>query len=750
MTSLIFQPLIPASLWLVLLAAGALMLTWYATIRPDGMSRTRWSTVITLMSASLAVVLVVLLNPTWSRQIRTEGGKPTLDILVDGSKSMATPDAEGGITRFSAAAAVAIEMNESLATDFDVRVDEFDRSVKSIDPAAFSTTQPTGSATDLARAIASVFDRAQSQGQAIVLLSDGIHNTSAVSNVLESARLARSFACPIYTRTFGGSLQSIIVAVKLKSAQDLAIVGQKLPISVTVTHQGVSMGRTSVSLLLDGKQIDRRDVIIDPKGPSDVHFMVSQEKVGVYPYEVRVEPFPGQTALGDITASYTLRIVDEPIRVLVLEGKPYWDSKFFIRTLANDPAVAMDAITRISSGRLMQRSLTHKKGADGGAPAADMVETWKIVNDAKAPLETVDKLRGYQIVVLGRDVDDFLSDTAITNLQTWISQLGGSLVCYRGSPTQQKDQRLAKLLPIDFSAATASRFHVAMTPQGRDLNWLTTFSDDPLPRMPTLAASDSVGSVKPLAVVLASSTLADGTSEPTVVYHPYGTGRVLAVEGEGMWHWAFLPPEYQQQEQVYSSLWNSMMRWLTSGANLRPGQSASLRADRTRFSTEESATATLLVREENGKDKVPSVELTESNGTGAKTFTAAPMGEEAGVFRLNFGNLSEGRYQAKIIGAKDDDPATRIIFDVHKYDREEVDLQARPDLMERIASDSGGSVLSPGSEIAAVRAKFAENLARTHPPQIEYASAWDYWWLLGGALALWTVSWIVRRTGSLI
>jgi hypothetical protein len=300
---------------------------------------------------------------------------------------------------------------------------------------------------------------------------------------------------------------------------------------------------------------------------------------------------------------------------------------------------------------------------------------------------------------------------------------------------------------------------LALTQQGRALNWLLTGApaDDPLARLPSLAADNTVQSSKPLAVVLATSTLADGTEVPAVVYHPYGTGRVMTIEGGGMWRWAFLPPQFQDQEKIYAGLWQSMMRWLTSDANLKPGQMCSLRAERIRFGTDEPATATLLVRDEKGGGRVPLVELQAINraagnadDVAAASYTPTPIGAEAGVFRVNFGTLPQGRYQAKVTGAQPDDPSSRIIFDVRQYDQEELDLQARPDLMARIASESGGGVLSSSNPADDLRSQFKNEIARTHPPQIQFTSAWDRWWLLLGALGLWTTSWAVRRSGGLI
>ena len=471
-----------------------------------------------------------------------------------------------------------------------------------------------------------------------MLLSDGIHNNGGgVARVLQEARVAKSLACPIYTGTYGSGVQTIDLAIEMKSAQDIAIVGQRLPLTARVTHQGILSGKASVTLLLDGKQVDQRDALLDPGGPTDVHFLISHDKVGIYPYEVRVEPLPGETNLANNSASYVLRVVNEPIRILVLEGKPYWDSKFFTRSLAADPAVAMDEVVKMSDTRLIERLLSHNHVGDG---PDEIVETWKITTDPKAPLSSADKLRGYQIIVLGRDAEAFLDDAAVANIQAWVSQQGGALVCYRGSPTAQNDARLEKLLPVKMTAAPASRFRLSLTTQGRDLNWFQNSvlqNDEPLSRMPSLAGVDTVDSSKPLAVVLATSTLPDGKQSPAVVYHPYGSGRVVVVEGAGMWRWAFLPPEYQEQEQVYAGLWHSMMRWLTSDENLKPGQIVNLRADKIRFGADEPATATLLAREENGGGHVPTVELMKKRfGDRGQDIHAFTYGGGGGSFSREF------------------------------------------------------------------------------------------------------------------
>src|ERR1700723_1953934 len=149
MTDLTFEPLIPSSLWLALAVAGAVVLAWYVLYRPPSVPKARWGIMIVFMSGAFALVLTLLLNPTWAHQVDSSGGKPLVTVLMDDTESMATPDATGGVSRFAAASQAARDIAGSLGADFDVRVETFDQSVKPVDPADLTNMSPTGSSTDV-------------------------------------------------------------------------------------------------------------------------------------------------------------------------------------------------------------------------------------------------------------------------------------------------------------------------------------------------------------------------------------------------------------------------------------------------------------------------------------------------------------------------------------------------------------------------------------------------------------------------
>jgi hypothetical protein len=486
-----------------------------------------------------------------------------------------------------------------------------------------------------------------------------------------------------------------------------------------------------------------------------------------------------------------------------------------MRTLAAVPAVELDSVVRIGDGRFMRRTIRRAAAAapataplagPATAPLAGPAPTparrdekqqdWKILTSPAEVLADAEALKRYQIIVLGRDAEPFLGDDAVARLQQWVARDGGALVCYRGSPTVQANEKLAKLLPVKWAPARETRFRLKLTEDGRGMRWLgggagpgagavaaSPLAGDAdqaaLAGLPTLATSAHVDRAKPLAVVLAnavsqgdvpdgpggpgSATPASGGAPtggaaPAVVYQPYGAGRVVVVEGAGMWRWAFLPPQFRQQEEVYASLWHSMLRWLISADTLVPGQKLALRSDQVAFDTTEAATATLILRDEGGRGKVPTVEVV-AEGAGGKPpgkpagkpaqFAPAPLGEEPGTFRVNFGKLPEGRYAARVVDAPADEAFARTVFTVRTVGEEQLNLKPRPDLMARLASDSGGAVLE-NADAEEVAGRFKEHMNRLRPPRLERATAWDRWWVLAAVFALWAGSWVLRRSSGLV
>ena len=757
--TLTFEPLISSTLWLTLAAVSVLVALAYALRRPASISRTRWFSALALSSAGWAGVLTVLLNPTWLEQIPPPAGRPLLTVLLDESASMSTADVEGQ-TRYAAGRKIADQVFRDLAATFDLQLKTFADQSHPADVTGLAATEPAGKLTDLATALQESMAWDRPQGQAILLLSDGIHNgPGGLDPVLEAARSAKAMSIPVSVTPLGGAGNLDDIAVTLPRPQELAYAGQKLQIPVRVRQRGRLGDQFELTLKDKDGEVGRQMVRVGPDGEVATTFEILARRPGVFRYEVSATSARPETVTGNNTGTLVVRVSGQPIRVLVLEGKPYWDTKFLLRTLSADAMLEVDALTRLAGERFLRRELRLKAAAPAETPAAEPAEgdlpgfertdESSVVEGLAESTLSAATLAGYQVIVLGRDADIFLSAPVVDRLRNWIARDGGSLVCFRGAPVSELSQQLASIMPVRWSPGAESRFHPRLTDRGLAADWLaTTGSSDggELARLPSLVMQAQPGRPSPLAVVLASS--GDMAGPPVVTYQPYGAGRAVTVEGAGMWRWAFLSPQHRERDEVYGGLWQSLIRWLVSSVGLAPGQDLLLRTDRVTYRVGEAVSMQVLAREDVWPT-LPPLQLYRNDELLADRFMASPVGDEPGVFQVNLGRLPEGRYQARVAGGDPTSQQQSAAFDVLPFLNEQLDIAARPDILARIAQETDGAVLKEVSAGDFTR-KYQEHVSRARPDQTRRYSAWDRWWALAAILAAWCAGWTVRRMGGLV
>ncbi len=782
--SLTFEPLLPSAAWLTMALTAIALWGWYVVKRPTACGRWLWVGLAGLMALGIVSVLLVLLNPIWLQPLPPPGGKPLLTILIDESKSMATPDGGSNQTRYAVASAAAGRAVDALQEEFEIRILAFAEIGKPVGVEQLKDRVPSGVITDLATPLMDGLVSDRPQGQAILLLSDGVHNApGSVDRTLEAASTAKAWDAPVFTTTLGAAAQTNDLELRIPRSQELAFVGQSVPATIEVQQRGSVSDRVNVTLTTPDGESTTQEVKLTPGKTGDTTFIVKTAGVGMFQYQVRIEALPGEATAANNTSSFQVRVVDKPVKALVLEGKPYWDSKFLLRMLTDDPSLEVDCLVRVAPERFLWRhlKLEDSQAAVATDPAAEAAavdpnaavspaaaqpakeasgqrferrEEAEFVADGATVLQDPEKLRDYQILLLGREAENYLSGSAIDNIREWISREGGSLVCYRGSPVAEPDQKLSRLLPVKWvvgqgASSNESRFRIQVTERGDDLSWLRIGGAEGLSKLPSLATSAATDSVKPLAIVLGRGGASSSTS-PVLTYQPYGTGKVVVVEGSGMWRWAFLAPEYRQLDSAYGILWQSLMRWLVSSGGLLPGEEIALQMDRVMFTAGESVTAIVLRRPQSDLQEMPNVDVHSADGQLLQSVRPIPVGDELGVYQVFAGALPVGHYELKMATTEQGAAVTKNIhFDVRPDLREQLEVSARSDLMQRIAEVSGGAVLSL-DDPSELKQRFTEHIRQSRPVQYQRIAAWDRWWVLVGVLCLWTTTWGLRRRTGLI
>jgi hypothetical protein len=746
MKTLVTNPLIPGHLWAALAVVSLGAVAAYLLVKPPRVPRARRVLIGGFLVLSVVGILALLLNPTWEELQQSRLVRPVLGVLIDTSGSMETADCSG-LTRLRAATDLALRLRDQLTEEFEVRLWRFDADLHALPADELDRLRAEGVATDVGGSIERALASGLGEDAALVVLSDGIHNVpDTLGELTKSARTARAMAVPIFARTFGTDAVVQDVSLDVVTPDDVAFVGREVPIRVLVRHTAMRQGSVEVTLHAGDEMIASQTVRFLDESPARAEFPVKQDRPGLYRYLIRAAPLPQEMVRSNNERVFYLRVIDTPIHVLVLEGKPYWDFKFLLRSLAEDPGICVTGAVRVKDGRvLVRRSNLRDKEGDAAPGREDEAE---ILAGGESFLSSFEALKDYQIIMLGRDAEAFLSGQNIENLCRWIGQWGGALVCARGRPLPIVPERLDAVMPVRWKAGPETRFRLQLSSEAEFMGWFPKAAA----LMPSLATGTEVDAVKALATVVAraeSRGEPDGTA--AVTYQPYGAGDVVVIEGSGLWRWAFLATDGAADRDIFSRFWNSLLRWLAASADFLPGETAALHTTQRTYTSLERVVIQLMVRDDPRipSDSAPLIAvLSGEDGREVCRLAAMPQGNAPGVFRAATDPLPTGSYVAELVRSGES-PGARCAFEVQAPVQERLDLRARPGLMKRLAEESGGQALAD-DPAAEVRAAYMSRWQARHPDEFRRTPAWDRVSFLLALVAAMGAVWILRRRGGLV
>ncbi len=775
-----FEPRMPISLWWILVFACTAALTAYWFRRDHSLSNFRRTVLTILLGLSVVGPLLIALNPTWVEEVPPTPGKPLVSVFVDQTMSMDISDVDErpNQTRHQSAITAAQQIGESTDT-VDVRKSAFDSDVHPLimaDPNAkpnnASDSQPQrGHRSDLSAVLREGIRNNTESGHAIVLISDGAHNVGNVDSVLAAAYEAKSLDIPIYTVTLGKDVGAQNLSLAARSPRMIAFADHPLSIKVRVGHSGLEGESTQIALMQGNEILQTRTVRLGREPNQEVRFVMDRPpSQRLTRFRIVATPIVGEATDLDNQTSVVVQRLDEPIGAILLEGKPYWDSKFLAANLGTNPTMQLTSLIRVNDKRFLRKKyprpelkkaekksdIAEEPEIDIRAAVENVATDWVILDQLESPLEDMETLEQYRVVILGRDSEVFLSDRGLQNLTEWINTKGGCLVCSRGEPARLGNAKLNALLPIQWSEQAEARFRTKISQYGFDSAVFDslTMEGDPLSQLPSLSTSNKPTPRAGLPqVLLQSISDATGKNIPVVTYQPVGSGQTIVVEGAGMWRWAFLAPQYADKERIYATLWQSLVQWIISQQDLMPGQSVAIRPDRATFLTGDKVTATLLVRDRdrfldaNGKLNLAVLLYRDENSL-PKRIVPIPT-EQSESFRLELGALDVGYFTATVVQGDKEDVLADTAIEVRDPWFEKLEADSRPDLMKRIAMISGGEVLRL-DQVGTVVDRFEQRLYQNRPPQILRTTIWDRPIVMLAILGAWITSWIVRRRSGAI
>lgn len=729
----------------VALLAGALAVWAYARARVDASFVRRYG-LAALRLAAIGLVAIVLLRPVALRASTAPDERAQLSVVIDATGSMETKDMAGD----SRAAYVAglLEQNRGmleheLAEAYDVEFYTFGEGVRMQPLGALTSGLPLGGrSTDVGAVLFDVSGRAGTRPRAgMLLLSDGRENVT--STAMQAARMLKAQQVPVWTSTIGTAAETKDVYVTARLSQDFLVVDQPATLHATVTQSGFVDWYADVSLYREDEFVSRQQVMMKDSN-AHVTFPVEESAKGPLRYRLEVKPLDGEADEGNNSRTVFTQVVDEKHRVLYVEAKPYWDSKFMLRTLQQDPQLEVTSVFQLGPEKIFAVS-SGGGDKDGESPTT--------VKRGVALPRTRRELYAYDCVILGRDVDALFSAEDLRRLRDFVAERGGSLVFARGQAyARALDDDLGVLEPVTWDREAIRDIRLGLTEAGKRSPVFSFGSGQPadliMRELPEMVSVTRVKDERALSVVLAKSATGVPDDEIAAIAHQrYGKGKVMSIGATGLWRWAFLPEELESYDDVYAKFWGQMIRWLVTDSDFLPGQDISFRTDRYAYDEGDAVTFVVRTKLVDDEDYAPSIVVTAPDGS-ERDLTPTAAEERADVYSASFLPDQEGEFLAVLRNNTGTPEEVELRFTVYSDNIENRFVAADPDLMSAIADTTGGAVLAPEDlgQLPELLAQF-EQLTREEEDPVD---VWDRMALFSAIIALLTAEWFLRRRSGLV
>lgn len=765
--------------------AVLLFLAFQLAARPIARSKA----IIALRSASIALVVLILLNPVRLERVEHAGPPPWAIFLVDESQSMRL---EAPSSRTQAVEQMIRRGEALLPADRrpDIRRYGFGRELHAISEPARAPRAPADE-TRLGPALeqlASRFERPLPLG--VFVFSDG--RATKPDSLQGIGPAYRALGVPIHVVPVGDARIVGDVAVQDIDAPRDARPGTRVPVRVTLHSRGYDGSRTELSIRSNSQPESAAAVLatlpVTIMGAEQTHELVidaDQAKGGL---AVEVSLLSGEAIAANNVVPFQISHRDPKLRVIYMEGSPLPEYRYIHEALEEDPNITCVSMTSDNMHAAHPR-------------------LYRIADPARGFPTTRKELLSYDVVICSDIARGAFTPEQLEWTVELVNKRGGGFIMIGGNrsfgPGEWDQTIWDGLIPVDISVHTGGDsefaiipFKVTIPPQAID-HPIWRIVDNPernreiLARMPAFTGAILIDRLKPAATLLGSSDRvlegADVTRarhegrpippqrpRPTSPVYPilfacqtFGRGRTFAMAPDSTWAWG---TEWERawgegDNRYFRKFWRNVMYWLTENRDgssrrlrvdtdkvfYRPGEPIQITARAYDDELMETDRYRLLARlhlAEQADSDAPAPVATDlvaqlQNGTYRGKLKAPP----ASKILVSPGSTVH-QLTLDVVALDGDQEAARSSATLQVTDDPAEFRDPRPDhaALGEIARSTGGFVIDKPEELAGL-------LARDRNTPIEVvvrrSPLWDtppFWLLLMGVLSL---EWIIRRRKGL-
>lgn len=566
----------------------------------------------------------------------------------------------------------------------------------------------------------------------IVLLSDGLDTSSRRAE--EVFRELGIQNMPVYPVPIGLT-DPDDVSIRNIVMQEVAFSGDLVPVRIQIRSKGYEKRTAAVTVLLNGRNVARSTVqLAGGLQFEEIFFNMDLYEKGAARVEIEIEPFVDEATADNNRVERSIRVVNEKINVLCIEGSPRWEYRYLMAMLKRDPRIKTTFIATHAGPEIARNSSEYI---------------------ARFPERREDAFK-YDLVILG-DVDPaFFSGDEFLRLEELVRERGGSLLMLCGSrysPAGYTGTPVEGMLPVKFEPdaewenvddsvypvlTTEGRSSLVMTLEHeQELNDQVWSRVAPLDRIPPLLAP------RPGATVL--MTLSDTSSRvdkyPLVAWQRYGTGKCMLIGTDRLWLLRF-----KTGDKYHWRVWSQCIQFLTLSRLMGEHKRIRIETDRAIYPVDGQVQLYAHLLDDRFEPVTQSgfdVNVLQVDLPGAvpQGITLRPDANNPGLYEGFFSPTRPGRYLVEA-NSGDSELSNTTEFQVSNLEPELSNTEMQTERLQRIADLSGGMCLGM---LEFDKLPFLLNAGPEESPVTTEISIWDSGWTVFLLVVLMGTEWIVRR-----
>ncbi len=564
---------------------------------------------------------------------------------------------------------------------------------------------------------------------AVFVLGDGRDLSNRDVKNVEQAYAQKQI--PIHAAPVGAGMEPYDVAILRLIAPPFAAKETPVHVRLTVKAFLPAPAEVKLSLARGAEPVASEAVPLTGKGEQTLHIAFTPRETGVYRYTAKLDTVAGEAfPVQNNTMDFVVNVRDERAKVLLLDWKPRWETRFALNTFRRLDYIDLNPIVILA-----QENQTLRRGVQKG-----------MFPDSLPALEM------YDLVLLGDLPEGTLSDAEWEMLRTYVVDKGGS-VCFLGSgqrpPVPDGPGLREALLPLTAAAPAppADANAAPSAPPGESLDRLRRTRPGELHPVTQALPDTLVVDTDPRAPRARPDTqvlLASDGGEALLTARMTGEGKAFLIDTDRLWK-ALNPTALEAHSEMYVAL----LTWAIEGgygpretdasaASDPDGAPMALALDRRAFTAQKGlqvwaqGVSEGFVVEALVNDEVVASAPLQPARTGSTLWRAAFT--ELPAADVTFRLAAAPQVTAGAVVITRDDPELKYL--------------ARDDaFLRRLAVATGGRF----HEFTDFERSFLETTPKSVVRKSQWEwRLWDAWTLLVLLAAALTVEWVYRKLVGLV